>query len=650
MIWLLVALAFGAAAALIQGPLNRLSAECGLVSPGNVVMENHPGFVLLQMLPGGLRSPLVSYLWIRQDELKEAGQYQEAMQLSEMICYLMPRCPGVWDMQSWNMAWNISVTAQTPAERWLWVSNGIRLLRDSGIPLNPRSLSLYKQLGWIYYAKMSGNTDDMHMAYKSYWAGEMQRLLGAPPVGETDEVIKAFEPIAQAPLDKAPNRQGREMIQADRLAWLIVPNLGAKDAGGKPWYDADAAQYAARLGQEGIGIDRGLLEVYNRFTRDDAVMVTRRAPPVSRNDREAKLSDLINDPKSASARGKLLAFVRAQILWNEYKLDPDWMLQLMRQYGPIDWRCTAAHGLYWVSLGLHLCQDVDPTDVDTLNADRTVQNCMKDLNVHGRIRYLENPSNPDMPAIQMWADWRFISTTLKDYRRFEELVAKSEGRQFDQTTFRSGHMNYMIQVIQMLYAMDRQTKAQEILDEMKRDYHPGGEEWNQDLEQFVRIRLNQEGNQQNTPPTPELASQQVTAALVTHFVRWTAGDKKGSQAFLRYAQRVWDAYQGEAVKRLREQGVMVGDPFADRKATILAELLVNPAIYGHKIDLVTRSLLYNHQDEETQKIIYDFISPFLRDQCRIEGLDFNKAFREPDNMQEFRENSRRKPGPTGQQP
>ena len=645
-LWTVIALALGTVAAMMQGPLNRMSEECGLVQPGTAVIENHPEFVLLQMLPGGLRAPLVSYLWIRQDQLKEDGQYQEAMQLSEMICYLQPRCPGVWDFRSWEMAWNISVTAQTPEERWLWVTNGIRLLRDSGIPLNPKSLQLYKQLGWIFYAKMAGNTDDMHMGYKSMWAGVMQRLLGAPPVGETDEVIKAFEPVTKTPLDKSPSRQGRGLIQSDRLAWLIDPRFDAKDSSGKLWYDPEAAAYAAALAQDGIGIDRGLLEVYNEFTLDDAVMVTRRIPPAIENARDAKLSALINDPKFASARGKLLAFVRAQLLWNEYKLDPDWMLQLMRQYGPIDWRCVAAHGLYWVSMGLHVCQDVDPSDVNTLNADRTIQNCMKDLNWHGRMRYWENPYNPDMPDIETWADWRFISTTMKDFRRFIELVAKNEGRQFDETTFRAGHMNYVIAAIQMLYAMDRHQKAQELLDELKKDYHLTGEEWNLDLEQFVVSRINQEGNREGSPPTPELAAQQVTAALVTHFARWAAGDKKGSQGFLRYAKRFWDAYQGQAVKRLREKGVQVGDPFEERKANILAELLINPAIHGCKIDLVSRSSLYAQQSTEIQRVLYDFISPLLRERCREEGIDFNKAFPEPPHMREFREKARRRPGPS----
>jgi len=270
---------------------------------------------------------------------------------------------------------------------------------------------------------------------------------------------------------------------------------------------------------------------------------------------------------------------------------------------------------------------------------------MKELNWHGRLRYWENAYNPDMPDIQMWGDWRFISTTLKDYMHFCELVHEAEGRQFDENTFRAGHLNYVIAVIQMLYAMDRQQKAQELLDQLKKDYKLKGEDWDLDLDQFVVSRINQEGNREGSPPTPELAAQQITAALVTSFARQAAGDKKGSLAFFRYAKRFWDAYQAQAVRRLREKPVQGDDAFQEYRAGILGELLINPAIHGHKIDLVSRSSLFAQQDIQTQMLLYDYISPFLRDQCRTEGLDFNKAFPEPAHMQEFRDRSHRQLGP-----
>ena len=115
---------------------------------------------------GAFRSLIVNIAFIRAETYKEAGRYYDAMQLASWICQLQPRFPSVWAFQAWNMAWNISVTTFTAEERWNWVYNGVKLLRDDGIPYNPRSIELYKQLAWIFNNKMGENLDDHHWNYK----------------------------------------------------------------------------------------------------------------------------------------------------------------------------------------------------------------------------------------------------------------------------------------------------------------------------------------------------------------------------------------------------------------------------------------------------------------------------------------------------
>jgi hypothetical protein len=91
---------------------------------------------------GAFRGILVNWLWIRANDAKEAGRFHEANDLSKAITSLQPRFPRVWVFHAWNMAYNISVSTQTPTERWEWVNSGIRLLRDRGIPANPNEMLL----------------------------------------------------------------------------------------------------------------------------------------------------------------------------------------------------------------------------------------------------------------------------------------------------------------------------------------------------------------------------------------------------------------------------------------------------------------------------------------------------------------------------
>ena len=104
-------------------------------------LENAPpALAFATVAMGAFRGLVVDILWMRADKLKEEGQFFDAKQLADWITVLQPRFASVWDFQAWNMAYNISVAmpATQPQDRWRWVRNGYELLRDRGIPMNPR--------------------------------------------------------------------------------------------------------------------------------------------------------------------------------------------------------------------------------------------------------------------------------------------------------------------------------------------------------------------------------------------------------------------------------------------------------------------------------------------------------------------------------
>ena len=113
----------------------------------NEPLENAPpSLAFATVAMGAFRGLVVDALWMRADKLKEQGQFFDAKQLAEWITTLQPRFASVWEFQAWNMAYNISVAipATRPDQRWHWVKNGYELLRDQGIVLNPKSISLYR--------------------------------------------------------------------------------------------------------------------------------------------------------------------------------------------------------------------------------------------------------------------------------------------------------------------------------------------------------------------------------------------------------------------------------------------------------------------------------------------------------------------------
>jgi hypothetical protein len=130
---------------------------------------------------GGFRGLISNALWIRANELQEDGKYFEMVQLSDWITKLEPHLPAVWVHLAWNMAYNISVKFNEPADRWMWVERGINLLRDEGLKYNPKEPEMYRELGWIYQHKLGHYLDDAHQYYKVQWAHEMNEVLGKGP-------------------------------------------------------------------------------------------------------------------------------------------------------------------------------------------------------------------------------------------------------------------------------------------------------------------------------------------------------------------------------------------------------------------------------------------------------------------------------------
>jgi len=115
---------------------------------------------------GGFRGIAAEVLWARAEHLQEEGRYFELVQLYEWITDLDPHATETWTYSAMTMAYDISVMMHRPEDRLRWVWNGIRLLRDRGLPANPNSAKLHRMLAWLYQEKIGGSSDSANVAYK----------------------------------------------------------------------------------------------------------------------------------------------------------------------------------------------------------------------------------------------------------------------------------------------------------------------------------------------------------------------------------------------------------------------------------------------------------------------------------------------------
>jgi len=584
-----------------------------------------------EILPG--RAFYVNYLWIRAERLKEEGKFYDAYQQAELICKLQRHFPGVWSFQSWNMAWNISVATHTPEERWRWVYNGARLLRDQGIPYNPRSINLYKDLGWIFLFKIGGYLDDTHWVYKRQWAVRMQDLLGAPPQGTTQDVIDAFAPLAdESLLDKDPARQGAGAVQADKLAELLK--------------DPQVKAYAGELAAAGLDMGKSpqdLLAWHNLWSLSADVSAVRIEPPRPQTTRDVVQYRLMNDPDYTQPRSRLLTFLRAQILWNVYRMDPAFMLELMKEYGPLDWRLPQPHGLYWVLLGRKICKEQNLDESDVLNTQRNAFNCLKELTWRGRLTMIDARPRRDsrdaialepvrvesqmqLPNVRLYqlADLRYVEPLHQAYLKNIAQQVKDSKSRFEANQFRDGHINYLASAIKGLYASHRRGEAQKYYDYIRENYNPPGDNWRyRDVGDFYINEL-----RTDKQPIRDLAESLVGLSIMTGYVAQAVDDRATAVQSLELARKAYYAYQENRMERLRLP------PLQAYSVSIAIDLMQNPRALGYNLPITDRAELYRGLDDETKKYVYPQVRQYLRLACKAADLDFDKTFPAPPGFKE----------------
>ncbi len=394
----LLALAITASWWLAAG-IQKQRKDLDLVIP-TATTEGMPAHVaVVTAALGTFRGLAVDALWARADHLQSEGEYFEAQTLSQWITALQPRFHKVWAFQAWNLAYNISVATQVPAERWGWVQRGIGLLRDQGIPLNPRSPQLQMELGWIFHNKIAGKGDKEHWYFKASLAREIQEFLGDMTAGRTtDDAILMFRRVADAPatldelLAKVPDLQsGLDLI--------------AKH-GAKP--DEAFLRMLGRSLMQAASVDARILG-------------------------ENRLPDGVNAPLLAAIRSDrdvaglifdhLVPHLQRRVLEDRYKMEPAAMLANMKRYGPLDWRHAESHGIYWTEQGIKIGRELRRReDNNELLIIRSRLHMLAELMLTGRVAY-----DAASHRVDLLPDPRFAASYERSLEDALALINSEEG-------------------------------------------------------------------------------------------------------------------------------------------------------------------------------------------------------------------------------
>jgi len=600
---LIVATVFGAGGIGTKVRAERKELQLGL--EGQLDESVPADIVLAYTMFGAFRGMIVDWMWHRATEMKDQGKHYEAYRLAENITKLMHNFPDVWRFHAWNMAFNISVTTHTPEERWDWVHKGIRLLREEGIRYNPNSEMLYKELAWIFFFKVGGNTDDQHWYYKRRMAFEWHEVLGDLYAGRTAEQgIELFRRIVGAPLRT------------------------------KDWLDADPAhaQLANRIAEMGHKLDEELLRQlgYHLMFLNSYNSRLYGAPVNMDPERfDEQIMALIQDQKLAEVGQSLLSHLRHKIIVQRYYMDPQFMLELMELYGPIDWRHPAAHGLYWSELGVRVAEGARyKADIDLLNLNRHSMHSLQDLSKTGRISY--DPVGPpgSYGTLYRGPEAQFY---LAYERALAEATLRLESDEYKSSNARAylpGHENFIAGAITSSYMTGNLDIAARLYQSARTAYgRKNPDRWMKGIEHVIRKTY------EDTIRNQADAERFITERLMFAFQHGFAyGRRQLAVRNIDLARQVHATIQDRA----QQNATTVQDPKMLLPWPQVASLTFAQYMSRAEFDVISRARAWVNADPILRLMTYDLVAPSFKPELEANRIDPNRIIPEPPGIEEFR--------------
>ncbi|NCX99330.1 MAG: hypothetical protein EBX35_12330, partial [Planctomycetia bacterium] len=544
----------------------------------------------------------------------------EAQTLAQWITSLQPHFTNVWGFQAINMAYNISVMAEDPFDRWGWVSRGIELLRTQGIPLNPNAPKLYEELGWILMDKVGGDRDREHWFLKQRLVSDMQEVLGDKNYGRTAvEVVEGFQKVADAP---------------DTLDELVATHPEVQ-----PVLDL-IEQLGARPDEEFLRM-LGLVVMVN--ASGDASIMTGRGLPEGTN------RALVGGLQSVPELGKpcfelLIPHLQKRVLLDHYRMDARKMLALMEKYGPMDWRHPSAQGIYWMEEGY--ARSLESRNREGRNELLVIKrrlNMIAELMRTGRINY-----DAVSDRIDLLPDPRFIPayeaalTEAIGQIRSEAGVTTQFWGRADVDDLLKGWERFLNEATIMAYVYGDEPKATECfqkLVKLAQEQGMGDQPiYRESLQTFVTLRLG-EVMKLDLNNTRQFVDGMLNRALVDGLAQ---GRLDIFNRFLKMAYKVYDKrYSVSDPTKLRVQQQMEIGSFPD-----LVDASFEAMMRQGKGPVLMRARIWAWAPDRIKERAWPKLKDSLAEQATAAGLDPARAFPKPKDYVEEAEDPLKEPGDT----
>jgi hypothetical protein len=297
-----------------------------------------------------------------------------------------------------------------------------------------------------------------------------------------------------------------EILLYRELAWIFQDKMGA--------FTDDANMYYKQ-----------------QWANEMAEVFAKKAP---------NLEELI-DPKTDDQKR------RAALLRDKFKLDPRFMKEVDRRYGPLEWRLPESHAIYWAALGLDEAEKnpgkVDPKDLITLR--RVIYQSMQLSFQRGRLEV-----NPVERFFQLGPN---LDIVPKVNAAYQEMMADDPKMRDHIGT---AHRNFLRQAVYQLYVNNRlddaarwyQYLGEHYPDKPLLDGDPGSLPRRLTLREYAVASVQED----ITDGSPARVKSAIEGLLNHAYVNLMMGDDAYAAGYKRLAQDVWESYESHLPPARRE--------------------------------------------------------------------------------------------------
>jgi len=247
---------------------------------------------------------------------------------------------------------------------------------------------------------------------------------------------------------------------------------------------------------------------------------------------------------------------RVEILRQELKMDPQTVLEVDEQYGPLDWRLPETYAIYWAHVGLMRAKEfpdrVKQDDVMTLR--RVIYQCMQLAFQRGRLI-----PNYFVGAFEYGPNLDIIPKVSAAYE--EQMREQPDMR----NNIATGHRNFLREAVYALYINGREREAAQWFKYLGEHYpdkpiienQPDSLPRNVTLDQFAYARL-----QEMIGDTGQKDMKMVLEGLITQsYLSLLTDQNERAQGFMNLARQAYTQYQASV--GTSRQGSIDMPPFRD---------------------------------------------------------------------------------------